>query len=257
MATKAELLEKARDLGLDVNSKTSKSDLESKLSSQKEGKSSNSDDEKVTVNENKDGEATRGTTRDGDEEPVKNGEEVKQNGVEEVKVLGGDNNSELVTDESRTEEEVRFADESNPNNKARLEGAGDSDFDQDGHARTGGKSYGVAANSQQPTSDDAFEQNAGEEPENRESKKSFLNPQAGSEGDTNNQEWDRERQRELRESLSDPENGITAGVTTSVGSYVRVKFFRNNLPFATYTSRDFKEEDARKYLEEQKEARGL
>lgn len=216
--------------------------------------------EEVQVNANENGEATNGTTLEGDESPVDAGDNIPQNGVTDIKT--GEENSNQVSvdaDDSRTEEEVKFADEANPNNKARVEGAGGSDYDQDGNLRTGGKSYGIAANGD--TLSDVFSaNNAGEAPERVDGSVpmgQYLNPVAGSDGDTNNHEWTRDSQKDLAEELSEPENGIRAVVSTSMGDYVRVKFLRNGLAFGTYKSRDFTVEKAKQYLADLKDGVGL
>lgn len=72
-------------------------------------------------------------------------DEVKRNDVTEVRVHDPESATmETVVDENRTERQVRFADEQNPNQRGRRDGAQGSDYDQDGNLRTGGKSYGVA-----------------------------------------------------------------------------------------------------------------
>jgi hypothetical protein len=75
MATKEELLHEARENGLKVNSKTTKSDLEGMLKAHKET---------VEVSENKDGEATNGTDQEGQKDPVENTDCVPKNGVEKI-----------------------------------------------------------------------------------------------------------------------------------------------------------------------------
>lgn len=294
MATKAELLEQAKARGLDVKTSSTVKELESMLKSSNEGSSDSNETEtpkeraksetsrnktsgtrkasetdknrtrqpsssEVTVNENEGGEATNGTTREGDESPIKNGEEVKQNGVSQVEVIGGDNNTDVEGDESRSETEVKFADEGNPDNKARYTGAGGGEYDQDGHQRTGGKSYGVADDTNEDISPDVFQSNRGEEPkrEGRYNAGEWFNSEIGSEGDTNNQEWDEEKRKSLEDSLSEPDEGIRAKVTIATGDYVRVKFFRNGLAFGTFKSRKFEQGEAQAYLDELKESRGL
>lgn len=257
MANKAELLEQAKSQGLDVNTKTTKADLESMLgtSDSSEAKSSgNTADEPsvetVVVNSNDDGEATSGTTKEGDTSEVTNKDSIPQNDAE--------NTPEDGDAEGRSTEEFEFADESNPNNKARWTGAGGSEYDQDGNLRTGGKSYGVADDRNEGVTEASFEQNAGEAPEGADRvSETYFNPQPGSDDDTNHREWTPEDQHKLEQSLSEPDNSITARVTTSVGNYVRVKFYRNGLPLGTFRSRDFSEAKARKYLNDVKEERGL
>lgn len=258
MATKAELLDQAREQGLDVNSKTTKSELESMLASN-DTSNTNTNGGDVVVNENDNGEATNGTTKQGDESPVKNGENVPQNGVTEIETTPETSVTSTNGDENRSEEEIKFADEANPNNKARYTGAGGGEYDQDGNLRTGGKSYGVADDRNEEVSQDVFLSNRGEAPEgsDRVLESTYFNPTPGEDNDTNNQEWDKEDQEKLEESLSQPDEGIVARVTTSTGSYVRVKFFRNNLPFGTFKSRDFTEAKAAKYRDDLKESRGL
>lgn len=254
MASKAELLDQAREQGLDVKTSTSKKELESMLASD-----TNSVDTSVTVNDNTDGEATNGTVQDGSTNEVKNGENIPQNGITETKTTAADSTISTQGDEARTEEETKYADESNPNNKARVTGAGGSLYDQDGNLRTGGKSYGVADDSNNDVSQDVFNSNRGEEPDRQDnvSMGEYLNPEVGSDADSNAREWSLEDQTKLADSLSEPDNGIKAVVSTSAGDYVRVKFIRNGLAFGTYKSRAFTEAKAKQYLSELKESRGL
>lgn len=256
---KAELLEQAKSEGLDVNTKTTKAELEALLS--------DSGDQEVTVNENKDGEATNNTTEEGDESSVENTESIPQNGVTEIETLDvTDNPVAKKADEARTEEEVEFADESNPNQKARTAATDDAEYDQDGNLRTGGKSYGVADDDVNGVVFD--KQNAGEKKENEgeqftgrvmndpDAPNRVLNPEAGSDDDTNAHEWEVEDQQKLEEELSDEKNGIQARVTTSAGSYVRIKYFYNNKPLGTYKSRDFDKKKAAEFRDSLVEERG-
>lgn len=274
MATKAELLEQAQEQGLDVNSRTTKAELESKLGQDGENTADEQPQENtpaeggeqtsgetqevdtVEVNDNTDGEATNGTTEQGNEGAVENTQSVPQNGVDEIQTLDLTNDDPIAkkADEDRTDEELAFADESNPNQKARNAATDGAEFDQDGNPRTGGYSYGVAADDSDGTVVD--EQNKGEAPEKKDepftgrvmnqpySARDYLNPVAGSENDTNNVEWSQEDQVKLEDSLSDLANGVRARVTTSAGRYVRVKFFWNNKPLGTYKSRNYSEGDA-------------
>lgn len=138
MATKQELYEEAKARGLNVTSRTTKAELES------------------LVAPNFDGEATNGTVKEGDDTPLTRGESVPNSGQTDVETV--DVNSDEAAkeaDEARTEEEFKFADESVPNEKGRFAGQQEGDsvdeegrpVDQDGNIRTGGKSYGVSADS--------------------------------------------------------------------------------------------------------------
>lgn len=135
MTKKADLLKEAQARNLDVTDKNTVAEIKDAL---------NKHSEEVVVNENENGEATQNTTKEGDESPVTNTESIPQNGVTEIETTPAPNPIAEEADARRTEGEIKFADESNPNLKGR---AGNSDdVDQDGNVRTGGKSYGVAAN---------------------------------------------------------------------------------------------------------------
>lgn len=163
MATKAELLEQAKQAGFNVNTKTTKADLESMLGNREQAttavnKASQeqapekqvADNTPVVVNENENGEATSGTTLDGDQSQVHNTDSIPQNHVAEIKTTPHDelppSSREVAkaADEARTAGELEFANESNPNMKGRKASAAGEDFDQDGNLRTEGYSYGVA-----------------------------------------------------------------------------------------------------------------
>jgi hypothetical protein len=275
---KAELLEEAKNRGLSVNTRTSKAELESMLddgrlnpttenTTEGQDRPEVQNKEEVRVNENQDGAATNGTTQHGSDKPVDNTTSVPQNGVDTVNTLKTtDNEIAKRADESRETQEVEFADQSNPNQKARVAGALGEEYDQDGNLRTGGYSYGVAEDDTKGTVPE--EQNKGTAPEdlgprtdildNRaEPIGRYLNPEANSDADTNAREWSTEDQFDLEKRLSDPDNGVMARVTTSAGNYVRVKFFRNNKPLTTFRSRNFKEEDAVKARDNALEERGF
>lgn len=271
MAKKAELLEEAKRRNLDVNSKTTVAELEALLgdeTTQAGGSESASTAErnnidKVKVNDNENGEATNGTTKEGSEDTVTNTESVPQNGVEGVEVFEStDNEVAKKADEARTAEEVKFADESNPNQKSRVNSTQGEEFDQDGNVRTGGKSYGIADDDL--TNFTFPEENKGKAPEEEQTEQftgrvsaapaspgSFLNT------DTNAKEWSIEEQQAEEEVFKDEENGISARVLTSTGGYVRIKFFRNNLAFGTYRSHDYDRAEAEKFLSKLKEQAGL
>lgn len=199
--------------------------------------------ESVVVNENKDGEATNGTTKEGDDSPVKNTDKIPQNGVTEIEVMQvTDNEVATEADKDRTVEEVKFADESNPNQKGRNASA-PTEYDQDGNLRTDGYSYGVAPDDTRGITDDAFEPNKGEKKEEGDkfdgspvySHKSLQTDRVNT--DDPNVEVSAEDIEKLEEELSDDSNGIKARVTSSTNNYYRIKFFRNNKPFVTYKSR--------------------
>lgn len=200
--------------------------------------------EQVVVNENEGGEATNGTTREGDDTPVLNTDKIPQNGVKTIEVLQvTDNEVATKADEDRTEEEVQFADESNPNQKGRTASAGGSEFDQDGNLRTDGYSYGVAPDDTRGVTEDSFDQNKGkksEEAEKFDGSPVFTSKVTQDER-TNaadpNVEVAPEDVEKLEDELSDEKNGIRARVTSSTSGYYRIKFFRNNKPFVTYKSR--------------------
>lgn len=58
-----------------------------------------------------------------------------------------------------------------------------------------------------------------------------------------------EEQQDIEKQLSDGD--ISARVIQSLGDYVKVKFFKDNKPFAVYKSRSFTVADAQTYLKEQ------
>jgi len=271
MANKAELLEQAKEKGLDVKSSTTKAELESMLAESgsdtpETGTASGTGalpsvvDATSENTNNPNGEKTNGTTKDGSEEPVTNETAVPQNGDTEVSTLDvTDNPVAKRADESRTEEEVTFADEANPNQKRRDGGAPGEEYDQDGNPRTGGYSYGVSADDTANTVPN--EENKGEAPE-EDSEVARVQNEAVEVGsfintDTNHAEWSIEDQQKLEDSLSDREAGIQARVTTSAGDYVRVKFFHNNKPLGTYTSRKFDEGEAKSFLSELRKDRDV
>lgn len=174
MATKDELLAKARELGLKVTSHMKKSDVEATLSNRESAsnkmnaRTQNQDkpsepktpvQDEVVVNENVNGEATSGTTLDGSTDPVKNTDSIPQNDVSEIKTTP---HSDLppssrevakAADEARTSGELAFANESNPNRKGRSASAKGETHDQDGNLRTDGYSYGVAPDDPSTTPD--------------------------------------------------------------------------------------------------------
>lgn len=200
----------------------------------------------IKVNENEGGEATSGTTKQGDTSPVQNTDKIPQNGVDEIETLQvTDDPVALAADADRTEEEVQFADESNPNQKGRNASAPEK-YDQDGNLRTDGYSYGVGPDDTRGLSPDVVEANAGTPPEEADPKTRFDNVRvftADSEQvdtvnteDTNVELTPKEVEK-LEESLSRPDEGVSARVTSSTGSYFRIKFFRNNKPFVTYKAR--------------------
>jgi hypothetical protein len=262
MSTRAELLEQAKEQGLAVNTKTTKSQLETMLGLEDDNDTSQDDSSPDTENtvqpedNNSNGEKTNGTTLDGNTEPVTNETSIPQNGQTEVETTDDvDNPVTQEADAARTGDQVKFADESNPNQKARDGGAPGETYDQDGNLRTGGYSYGVAAEDFTGTS--PVEQNKGKEPEESSVDDVHVVPFETSDylnGNANNvQEWSVEDQNKLADSFTDDKAGIRAGVTTSAGDYVRIKFFRNNKPIGTYTSRKFVEADARSFLKDLRE----
>lgn len=253
MATKAELLEQAKAKGLEVDENSSKADLQAAL----DGNSSPSSSDAVQVQSNDEGEATNGTSQEGDTSPVKNTDSIPQNDVKEVETTPLDAVNEAdrpiaeKADADRTDEELAFSDESNPNQKARNASAPD-EFDQDGNPRTGGYSYGVAPDDTDGTVPE--EENKGNAPDSeatdlygRVSNEPGVTLDALNQNQ-NAEEWDIEKQQKLEDQLSDPKAGIMARVTTSTGNYVRVKFFRNNKPLATYRSRAFNLGNIKKFL---------
>lgn len=60
-----------------------------------------------------------------------------------------------------------------------------------------------------------------------------------------------EDQKSIEDELSDPDNGITARVIQSLDTYIKIKFFKDNKPYAIYKSRNFSVEDAKNFLKEQ------
>lgn len=255
MSTKQELYEEAKGKGLKVTTKTKKSELEELL-----GNGNNNKDipnEKpgaepvVTVNENEDGEATSGTTKEGDESPVKNTESIPQNGKTDVEILEvTDNEIAKKADAARTEEQFKFADESNPNQKGRYEGA-PTEYDQDGNLRTGGKSYGVSANNPE---NETPQENAGEKPEENNERVAGERVYSDSTDQVNADQLHAEKSPEevekLEEQLSVPDKNIAARVITSAGNYLRVKFFQNNKPLGTFKSRSFDTKGAKKFRDD-------
>lgn len=206
------------------------------------------DVESIKVNENEEGEATNGTTKEGDTSPVFNTDKIPQNGVKKIEVLEvTDNPIAKEADENRTEEEVQFADESNPNQKGRNASA-PTEYDQDGNLRTDGYSYGVAPDDTRGIDvDEAFEENRGEAKDPVKDKFfgkrvfSAERPQTDVVNqDDPNVEVDAEDVAKLEDQLSDKKNNISARVTSSTAGYYRIKFFRNNKPFVTYKSRGAK-----------------
>ena len=258
MPSKAELQEEAKNRGIEFNSNATKAELEQLLdgSSSNELSGDTQDVEQVQVNQNDEGEATNGTTKQGSEAPVENTENVPQNGETDIQTTEESEKNPVAekADASRTEEEVKFADESNPNQKARNTATQGQEFDQDGNPRTGGKSYGTSADDTTGIVHDP--QNDGQEKEGGEEAftgrvandpapiGSYLNPEAGEEGDTNNTEWSVEDQQKVEESLSQLDKGVRARVVISAGNYVKIKFLYNNKPLGSYKSRDFNEADA-------------
>lgn len=205
-----------------------------------------SNSESVVVQENKDGEATNGTTLQGNTDPVENTQSVPQNGVTEVETLDvTDNEIAKEADESRTEDEVKYADESNPNQKGRTTSAGGAEYDQDGNLRTDGYSYGVAPDDTRGVDESAFEENKGEAPEDsKEDKfagKRVFVAEAKQVDTTNTDDTNVESTPEevvaLEKELSRPKDSVSARVVSSTGSYYKIKFFRNNKPLVTYKAR--------------------
>jgi predicted DNA binding CopG/RHH family protein len=195
---------------------------------------------------------------------VENTESIPQNGVTEIDTTPAPNDIAKEADESRTEAEIKFADESNPNQKARVSAAPD-EYDQDGNERGGGKSYGVAAEDLRGQDLEAVQEfNKGEkqEPESDPNDEPvFLN--RGEQVDTINQndtndEMTEEDQKKLEDKFSRPKDNITARVSTSVGHNVRIKFFRRGLPFVIYKSRAPKLNagEVNRFLDRQLELRG-
>lgn len=66
--------------------------------------------------------------------------------------------------------------------------------------------------------------------------------------DLNAREASVKEQEKLEKALSVPAKGVQARVVISTGDYVKVKFFRNNKPFATYKSRAFDVKDAKAFV---------
>lgn len=202
--------------------------------------------EEVQVNENKSGEATNNTTQQGDTSTVENTDKIPQNGVDKIETLQvTDDPIALEADANRTKEEIQFADESNPNQKGRNASAPE-EYDQDGNLRTDGYSYGVAADDTRSLSEDAVKANAGEAPEKADPKTKFHNVRVftadSQQVDTvntedTNVELTPEEVTKLEDDLSRPDDGVSARVVSSTGSYYRIKFFRNNKPFITYKAK--------------------
>lgn len=222
-----------------------------------------SNKDEVVVAENFDGEATHGTTEEGDKSEVKNTDSIPQNSAkaEEIETTPAPNPVAEKADEDRTDEEKEFSNESNPNQKGRSASTEDAEVDQDGNPRTDGYAYGVA-----PDDVDGTVPEKENEPEDEEDKEDEATPLVFSENEhnrdflnteTNNEEWDVEKQLKVEKQLSSPKDGILARVTTSTGNYVRVKFFRNNKPLATYRSRDFKVGEAKKFLSKVRKERDI
>lgn len=213
----------------------------------------------VVVAHNEGGEATHGTTQHGDEEPVKNTQSIPQNSESDIKTTEAPGDTAKEADEARTDEEKEFSNESNPNQKARTASTEDAELDQDGNYRTDGYSYGVAPDDTTGTVPEKANEGS-EEPADKVTpgpvyservEDSVINT------DTNAREWSVEDQNDLEQKLSAPKDGIQARVTTSTGNYVRIKFFRNNKPFATYRSRNFKVGEAKKFLKKVREERDV
>lgn len=220
MSNKQELLDEAKSRGLKVNHNLSKAELQELL----------------------DNDANVDTTS------------APENDVDTVETTPAPNDTAKKADEDRTKEEVEFADESNPNQKARTDGATD-ELDQDGNRRTGGYSYGVAANDTDGTVPEPQNEGADKPAEGE------ANPLVKVEGDAmaalnqdqNNEEWEVKEQQKLEERLSLPDQGVMARVITSLGqdmSYVKVKFFWNNKPLGIYKSRQFDEAKATEFRDE-------
>lgn len=210
-------------------------------------------DEQVVVAKNTKGEAKAGTTESGQKDAVENTESIPQNGVIEIHTTEAPNEIAKAADEARTEAEVKFADESNPNQKGRFEGA-EGEFDQDGNERSGGKSYGVAANANTTV----VSENTGEAveaPARRADERVYNAGGTVLEGNTNAEEYSLEDQKALEKELSSGD--VVARVITSAGSYVKIKWFYQNKPFCTYKSRNFDKADAKKFLDEVKKSEGV
>lgn len=214
---------------------------------------------KVVVAQNTDGEATNGTTKDGDNSEVLNTESIPQNPDNDIETTEPTNDVAEEADESRTEEEKEFSNESNPNQKARTVSQGDSEYDQDGNLRTDGYSYGVAPDDTTGiNTKEAFKENEGEKPEPGTGYKGSQDSQVyvaptpvgdySNDNSNNPGELDEEDIQKLEKELSDEKNGILARVITSTGAYVKVKFYKDNKPFAIYKSRGFDKKDAKSFL---------
>lgn len=204
--------------------------------------------DKVTVNENQDGEATKDTSKDGNTAEVKNTDSIPQNDVDSIETTPAPNDVAKEADASRTKEEIAFADESNPNQKSRDAGA-PGEFDQDGNARTGGYSYGVAADDTKNTVPE--KDNKGNDPSDPAFNIAYTEPVSQDtwlNKDANEGEWDVKKQQDVEKQLSDPKEGISARLSTSVGKYVEVLFYRNNKPLGSFTSRNFSVASAKKHL---------
>lgn len=67
-------------------------------------------------------------------------------------------------------------------------------------------------------------------------------------GNANNEEMAEEDQKKLEKDLS--KDGYVARVITSVGDYMKVKFFKNGKLFTTYKGKQGSTEDAKLWLDE-------
>lgn len=214
--------------------------------------------DEVVVQENNDGEAVNGTTKQGSTEPVKNTDKIPQNGVTEVEVLPvTDNDVAREADAARTEEEVKFSDESNPNQKGRQTSAGKSEYDQDGNLRTDGYSYGVAPDDVSGVSENAFKENEGkksDESDNKFEGKRVFVADARQEERTNTEDTNVELSSKDVENLEEELSfgNIQARVVSSTNSFTKVKFYKNNKPFVTYKSRGqkFDKEEAKAFVQD-------
>lgn len=189
----------------------------------------------VVVAENTDGEATNGTTLEGNKEPVKNTDSIPQNGVTEIETTEAPNDIAKEADEARTEEQIKFSDESNPNQKARTKGA-PSEYDQDGNPRGSGYSYGVAPEDGE-ASTEVVEQNSGEKKEveeRRDDERTFTASPTVLNNSEPAEEVDVEK---LEDELSNEKEGIKARVVSSTGNFFKIKFFKNGLPLGTYKAK--------------------
>lgn len=189
MVTKADLLEEAQDLGLDIDPKTKKGDIQAQIDNHKAARTAVSDASQET---------------DGVDEGYREAAGYSYG-------VAPDDDENVVEDEESDDNDV---DTSVPGYK--------------------------------DTERDAKVYNAPVSP------KDYVNDQTN-----NDNELDEAGQTELAESLSRPEYGVTARVIVSTGNYVKIKFFRNNKPFAIYKSRLFDEGDAQAYIDSQIEQQGL